>query len=118
MKEVKIPFNAWSKERLEKGLKLATTRKKRYGKIGDTFSVDIGKGTYIFQLIAIFPLTLYYVAKDLYNIEGAESPLEFRKVWEEIHSKLGWTPNKVAFVHLFKLERVNLPKKDYGWADS
>ncbi|GAF70788.1 unnamed protein product [marine sediment metagenome] len=105
--EIKIPFNNWSKERLNSKLKLATTRNKRYGKIGDTFSVDIKHRKYTFEILAVFQLTLYYVAKDLYAIEGADSPLEFRKVWEEIHPKLGWTPDKKVFVHLFRLTEVS-----------
>ena len=46
------------------------------------------------------------MAKDLYHIEGAENPLEFRKIWEDIHPDAGWNPDKEVYVHLFRLIEV------------
>ena len=106
MTEIKIPFNEWSKERLKIKTKLATTRNKRYGKIGDTFIVHMEQVDYKFELLAVFQLSLYDVASKLYYIEGAETPLAFRKVWEDIHQRAGWQPDKMVYVHLFRLIEV------------
>jgi len=106
MSEINIPFNKWSKERLKAKVKLATTRTKRYGKEGDTFVVHLGQVDYKFELLAVFQLSLYDVASKLYYIEGAESPLAFRKVWEQIHPRSAWEPDKKVYVHLFRLIEV------------
>ena len=37
MTEIKIPFNAWSKEKIRLEKKYATTRTKKYGDAGDYF---------------------------------------------------------------------------------
>lgn len=101
MGEIKIPFNDWSKERLERGDKIATTRTKKYGNIGDTFLVDFHATMEEYELLAIFPLTLENVAKYLYHIEGAKSPDEFKEVWCQIHKRMGWEPCRIVYVHLF-----------------
>ena len=104
--EINIPFNDWSKKRLKSKVKLATTRTKRYGKEGDTFIVHLGHVDYKFELLAVFKLSLYDVASRLYYIEGAESPLAFRKVWEQIHPRSAWQPDKKVNVHLFRLIEI------------
>jgi hypothetical protein len=99
---IEIPFNGWSKERLEAEEKNATSRNKKYGEIGDMFDVDFDdftSKTYI--LDAVFPLKLKFVGECLYSLEGAESPEEFKQIWCDIHKKIGWTPDKVVWVHLF-----------------
>jgi len=106
MTEINIPFNEWSKERLKNKVKLATTRNKRYGKIGDTFKINFRLITYKFEILAVFKTSLYTVGTQLYYIEGAEDPLEFRKVWEAIHPKAGWQPDKEVYVHLFRLTDI------------
>lgn len=111
MAEINIPMNLWSKDKLQNKTKLATTRNKRYGKIGDTFIVDFDKISYKYEILGVFKLPLYYVAKDLYHIEGAENPLEFRKIWEEIHPDAGWNPDKEVYVHLIRLIEVLSTKK-------
>lgn len=108
MPKIEIPFNEWSKERLRLKTKLATTRNKRYGKIGDTFVVQWVHPNidYEFELLAVFRLKLYDVASQLYYIEGANSPKDFRKVWEDIHPRAGWQPDKLVYVHLFRLKEI------------
>jgi len=105
-KMIEIPFNEWSKERLEKKVKLATSRNKRYGNIGDTFKVEIKGRIYKFELLAIFPYKLFLVAIHLYHIEGAETSTEFHDVWCDIHKRAGWTPEKIVHVHLFRLIEI------------
>lgn len=109
MAKIEIPFNDWSKGRLLTGYKMATTRNKKYGYIGDTFEVDLSsvidedRGPFkLFELVAVFPLMLRKVAYDLFFIEGASSPTEFIEVWKDIHPEAGWTPGKMVWVHIFK----------------
>lgn len=104
--EIEIPFNDWSKERLKSKCKLATTRNKSYGNIGDTFIVHFEKYDYKFELLAVFQIKLSIVAYDLYYIEGAESPSEFIDVWCDIHKRAGYTPDKKVYVHLFRLIEI------------
>lgn len=112
MTEISIPFNKWSQDRLKSKVKLATTRNKRYGKIKDTFIINFWNDdkviteSYKFELLAVFQLSLYDVGTQLYFIEGAESPSDFRKVWEDIYPKAGWQPDKKVYVHLFRLIEV------------
>lgn len=105
MKEIKIPFNEWSKRKLILGTKIATSRNKRYGEIGDTFKVvfkDFNREDREYQLTAILPLMLSHVGIFLYKIEGAESSKEFHDVWCDIHKRAGWTPEKIVYVHMFE----------------
>ena len=66
-----IPFNKWSRERIRQGRKFATTRDKVYLNEKCVFSVA--------------RLPLWFVKQHLWQIEGADSPEEFEKVWREIH---------------------------------
>ena len=103
--KIKIPFNDWSKQRLKAGVKTATSRNKRYGDAGDIFKVRIDGNNYRYELLAVFPMQLSLVSIFLYHIEGAESPLEFVNVWCDIHKRVGWTPEKIVQVHLFKVKQ-------------
>lgn len=104
-KEVQIPFTSWSLERLAKGIKIATSRNKKYGDVGDYFKAD--NRTYI--LTAITGKTLKEVAEQYYKAEGAESPDEFIKIWNSIHRKNGFVPEQVVLYHEFKLNKGNKP---------
>lgn len=81
--EINIPFNAWSLERIRLGKKFATTRRHKYGFKNDCFKI-FGK-TYKIEIVVKLPL--WFISKYLYNTEGAETPLEFWKVWCDIHPK-------------------------------
>lgn len=100
MSEIKIPFNEWSKSRM--CIKECTSRNKKYGEIGDTFSVRIDSMDYKYQITCIEKLTLKFVARYLYLLEGASSPSEFIKVWEDIHPVIGFVPTQKVWVHVFK----------------
>lgn len=102
MSKIDIPFCNEMKELLYTNKKLATTRNKRYGGVGDTFDV-VFKGTILtYEILAVFCLSLYDVAKELYFIEGFLSSMEFRECWVRLHSRIGWTPDKPVFVHIFR----------------
>ena len=67
----KIPFNAWSKDKIDKGLKFCTSRHDKNMKddrvIGITDKMPWG-----------------FIRDHLYMVEGASSPEELQKVIEEI----------------------------------
>jgi len=98
MTNIKLPFNEWSIERLEKNMKTATTRRKRYGKPGDHF-IAAGKK---WMLTEVRRIRLGEVAEKYYRQEGAESPEEFIEVWKKIHPRAGWTPEKRVWIHFFE----------------
>jgi hypothetical protein len=84
--KINIPFNEWSKERIRREKKFATTRSKPYGKKGDWFECE-GKQC---ELEFVVKLPLWFIHLFLFETEGAESPLEFNKVWVDIHPKRSW----------------------------
>ena len=78
--EIKIPFNNWSKGRVENLSKRATSRTKIYGNEGDYFVVNNKE----FLILAIIKLPTNYIIKFLYSIEGAFNPEELRKQLNKI----------------------------------
>lgn len=100
---VEIPFNAWSKEKLDLKKKRCTSRNKIYGMQYATFQV--GERWYILKLILRLPL--WFVRDFLYPLEGADTPEEFVGVWKNIHrGKFNETEN--VYVHFF--EEIEDPK--------
>jgi len=97
MTQIGIPFNKWSLERLLNGSKSATSRNKKYGKVGDVFIIR-GK---IFKLTNIEKKKLIIIAMSYYPQEGAETSDEFIGIWRKIHPRAGWTPNKRVWFHQF-----------------
>jgi hypothetical protein len=92
-----IPFRREFKERILSGQKVMTTRKKRYGKIGDTFEAFGAT----FKLMAVDELRLHDVAWKLFREEGFERPLDFIQVWEKIHPRYGYSPGLTVYAHSF-----------------
>lgn len=97
MKEIKIPFNEWSKNRLDDLIKCATSRNKKYGEEGDYFIVDGTK--YILTMIKKIPL--WFIAHELYKTEGCKSPDEFKTVWKDIYPRKGWVDEQEVWYHYF-----------------
>ena len=97
-KEIKIPFNEWSEERLENQSKKATSRYKKYGDVGDVFNVN----GYFYELELVIKVPLWFVAEDLWSSEGAKSSDEFIRVWKEIHKRKGYKPFDMVWYHHFK----------------
>ena len=95
--EIEIPFNEWSREKLEEGVKSATSRTKRYGKVGDTFKENGSK--YQFTVVTKFPL--WFIAFHLYKTEGCISSKDFEDIWKTIHPKKGWMGTQVVWYHHF-----------------
>ena len=78
-----LPFNKWSLERIKQGRKFCTSRSKLYNDPRVESTVQ---------------LPLWFVAKYLWQVEGADSPAEFRKVWSGLH-RGRFSPNKLVYVH-------------------
>lgn len=104
MSEIEIPMNSWSTNRLASKMKHATSRNKKYGKIGDVFSISIAGLTNHYELLDYAHLPLWYIARFLFALEGAVSEKEFLKVWKEIHPSFDYEKDKynLVWIHFFK----------------
>ena len=97
-KMITIPFNAWSVERINAGVKNATARYKKYGRVGDTFLV----AGQLYRILEIKHVKLETLINDLYETEGATSPAELSKVWTEIHPAIGVREQDDVWYHKFE----------------
>jgi len=97
MTQIWIPFKIRFKEPLLNDTKTWTSRTKRYGKVGDTFSIFGAT----FEILEIVKMTLEEVANN-WKKEGCESKKDFIEIWEEIHPIKGFIPTQRVFVHIFK----------------
>ena len=94
-----IPFlSQWNLQMVD-GRKTATSRTKRYGDPGDTFSVY---GHY-FVLTLVRRHSLGCIAQARYKQEGCESPEAFREVWRSIHPHVGFRKGQIVWYHEFRL---------------
>jgi hypothetical protein len=101
--KIKMPFNKWSKDRLESGDKFATSRTKKYGKTGDYFLI----GSHRYEIQFVVKLPLWFIRAWLYKTEGAETMDEFVEVWKKIHPVKGWDDNQIVWYHCFIPVMVN-----------
>jgi len=84
------------------GLKVCTSRSRRFGRPGDTFEA-FGAD---FELRAIGRLSLRHVRDRLYLQEGCESLEEFQRAWSELHPRKGFVPERLVYVHWFVRKTV------------
>lgn len=101
---IEIPFNQWSRDRINNQTKKATSRNKKYGKVGDNFIVDDWR----YELEMIIKVPLWFVAENLYRTEGCESSAEFQNIWADIHPRKGFRPFDEVWYHHFKEVGYNL----------
>jgi len=94
-----IPFRKDMRDKVLAGEKIATTRKTKYGFPGDTFMV----GKVMCRITEVKKLKLVSVAKDWFKEEGFKTPEEFVEVWVDIHPRIGYSPDRIVFLHLFEL---------------
>ena len=104
MKMIFISFNDWSKARLNAKRKTATTRNKRYGNVGDRFSVElIELQKYgLYELTHVEHVTLAFVRDHFYWQEGCHVAGMFVDIWNEIHPKKKFNDEQKVWLHLFK----------------
>ncbi len=79
-----------------------TTRSKKLGEIGDTFTIAKGPLTKRLKIIDFKRMRLEEVALHGYRHEGCASPEDFIRVYSELHPKKGWTPDEKKWVHVFE----------------
>ena len=92
---MKIPFNDWSKEKIEQGIKKCTSRHKKY--------------TQDSRVTWISPkLPWWFIKKYLWADEGAKSPEELQRVINNIY-KREVLEDELFYVHFgnFKDKRSN-----------
>ena len=97
MTEIFIPFLKEFEHQLRNGDKVATTRTKRYGQKGDTFTIY---GTR-FKLMQVIPTPLKTVADYFYRPEGFDTPQAFIQVWNRIHPRKRYVPEQTVYLHIF-----------------
>jgi hypothetical protein len=109
MSKIEIPFNDWSKDKLRRGIKTATTRSKKYGEPGDTFEVRFNLEQHerfsrvrTYELVSITRKSLANVAERHFKEEGAESPQEFIEVWNDTHPRRKFRSQDIKYFHRFK----------------
>jgi hypothetical protein len=93
-----MPFTQYSRNMIKAGVKTCTTRKTRYGAVGDTFLVD----NVLYRITDVRRISLMRVAKDWFKEEGYLSPELFIEAWKELHPRIGYTPDRVVFLHQFE----------------
>lgn len=98
---VTIPFQEDFKDPMLEGRKNYTSRTKKYGKPGDTFTCF---GT-TFTIEGVVKAPLWYVAQYLYQGEGFATREDFIKCWERLHPRKGYVPDQQVWVHFFLKKR-------------
>lgn len=96
--ELEIPFNNVFRERILSGVKTCTSRNKKYGKIGDSFTAFGGE----FEIYLIEKRRLDFVALHYNKQEGFKTPQEFVKFWKKLHPRKGFIMNQEVWVHWWK----------------
>ena len=86
-----MKFNAWSRERIEQGKKIITSRKSRHDNDPDV-------------ALILSPLPWGVIRDYLYKDEGAESPKELQKVIDKIFARRGYpvADDELFYVHILK----------------
>lgn len=80
------------------GIKIATSRTKRYGYAGDTF-IAFGR---CFVLISIDKKPLSEIANHHFEEEGFNTPQEFIDFWNKLHPKKKFQVGQYVYFHKFQ----------------
>ena len=104
---VEIPFKEPFRDSMLAGTKQCTSRTRRYGHVGDTFSA-FGAD---FVLTNIVKLPLADVASMLHRQEGFSSQEAFIELWAKIHPRKGWVPQQQVWVHWFRKVEDTTPTR-------
>ena len=101
MSDIAIPFSPDMAHAAILGRKHCTSRNRRYGSVGDVFTlIDHGEELH-FRIIAIERRPLWEVAKHLHHPEGFLSSDYFMDAWARLHPRKGWEPDRRVWVHWF-----------------
>jgi hypothetical protein len=100
-KQVSIPFLSQFRDPMILGYKTATSRTRRYGKVGDTFHIF----GHEFTIYKITKMKLSDIAQAYYRQEGFSRPGEFMDIWMKLHPRKAWNPNQEVYLHRFEKVR-------------
>lgn len=95
---ITVPFLPEFRDRLLSGRKTATSRTKRLGSVGDSFTAFGAT----FKLLAVVKCQLRDVALLWFREEGFETPDEFKAIWKRIHPKRGYVETDKVYLHVFE----------------
>ena len=101
-KVVQIPFIPELEEKLVLGKVLMTSRTRRYGDPGDTFTIEYLKRPHNFKILGVIKLELEVVAREFHEEHGFKTPNHYREAWKKLHPKKGFIGNKVVTTHIFR----------------
>ena len=92
-----MKFNEWSMNRIRRGTKTITSRKKKHLNDPDIFHV-------------FGPLPWWFIKRFLYRGEGAESPEELQEEIDKIFARRGYpvADNEEFFVHVIDTIAVQM----------
>jgi len=97
-----IPFSQDMAQQTLAGRKTCTSRTKRYGKPGDTFTlIEAGRQSE-YMLWDIRRYHLQIVAERLYRREGFDTSDAFIAKWKTLHPAAGYQPDQVVYVHYYQ----------------
>lgn len=94
-KEVEIPLTDWEKERIAMKQKYMITKKEACGEPEDTFTVGDTEYTIKFVVKRRLAVVAHYYWKE----EGAHTPEEFIRNWEEQYGE--YNPKDTVYQHTF-----------------
>ena len=97
-KEIILNFNDWSKRRIRKGAKRATTRREKHGEVGDRFDA-CGR---TWELTDVIKVDMVVVKERLWKVEGCRSPGEFVRIWNDCYPRTPYKPDRQVWLHKFK----------------
>lgn len=92
-----IPFLPEWKEAMLSGRKTCTCRSKKYGEVGDQFTIFGAT----FELVSVEKKSLEQVRDEYWYQEGCDSRAGFEQVWERIHPDRGFVPSDKRWLHQF-----------------
>lgn len=93
-----IPFLAEFHADLLAGQKTMTSRSKRYGQMGDRFTLAGAT----FELLTVEKLRLGEVASNYFKEEGFQDPAGFIAIWNKIHPRKTFWSETPVWVHRFR----------------
>ncbi len=106
MAEITIPFHPEMVDAIFAGKKTFTSRTKRYGDVGDTFTLKRNGIIITCCLNFILRYGLLFVATNFYEKEGFDSPEQFLEYWNKLHPRRGYAPDQQVWVHIFGIRSV------------
>jgi hypothetical protein len=104
----KFPFSDDMAIAALKGVKTKTSRNKRYGAVGDTFTIEPPSSCLddlswkMFILTDISEHRLEEVAEFFFKDEGFATPQAFKSLWKQLHPAKGYRPDQMVWVHTFQ----------------